>query len=31
MYIEIPENPARKVEPLKFAKFLLKERYVSRR
>jgi hypothetical protein len=32
MYIEDPEIPAqKKVERLVFAKYLLKERYVSRR
>jgi hypothetical protein len=31
MYIENPEIPAQNVEPLVFAKYLLGERYVSRR
>jgi hypothetical protein len=30
MYIENPKIPAKAVEPLVFAKYLLKERYVSR-
>jgi hypothetical protein len=31
MYINKPEIPAKAVEPLVFAKYLLEERYVSRR
>jgi hypothetical protein len=31
MYMKNPEIPAKAVEPLVFAKYLLDERYVSRR
>jgi hypothetical protein len=31
MFIESPGTPAKAVEPLVFAKYLLEERYVSRR